>query len=317
MLSKLLFNSLKCNGSFFAFIFIFLSGRGVCDIIPENSHYVNRCVKIMNAGALGDYTLLGCIKSPMNQQLSNVVINSDACLEAGYKFNVLYVVAVKSAYLSGKGVDTTNWLMDKNALKCPLIMTTEGYYTGYDDPVSSVEELYKVQGVTDTSLLLYKCLETIKYLDGRPAQITEYEPGKAQGKLISGGKVSAWAGKYLQNRLQDFFLALTQTVFVELCILLLLFKTRFKTNGFNIPRLLLAGTLPSVCTLPVLWFVLPAFLHPAWLYMLGGEIFVILMEGVLIKQLLTLELRKAMLVSLLCNAGSFFTGLLITFIVNL
>jgi hypothetical protein len=72
-------------------------------------------------------------------------------------------------------------------------------------------------------------------------------------------------------------------------------------------RLCLAGVLPSAMSLPYLWFVLPHFVNgPAYIPL--GEGLVVLVEAPVLAALLDWRPARALVASLLCNAGSYFLG---------
>lgn len=71
------------------------------------------------------------------------------------------------------------------------------------------------------------------------------------------------AGPTGRSYAADFLIALVVTLLVELPILWVLARGVFKLTAVSTRRLLAAGALGSLLTLPVLRFVLPAFLNPA------------------------------------------------------
>jgi hypothetical protein len=109
----------------------------------------------------------------------------------------------------------------------------------------------------------------------------------------------------------SFLKALLLTISIETSVLFLLFKVFFKTLKTSNWMLLLTGIVPTLATLPYLWFILPLFLKTKLWYVTGSEASAILIESVIILGLLRINYTKAFLVSLICNATSFLTGLLI------
>lgn len=111
----------------------------------------------------------------------------------------------------------------------------------------------------------------------------------------------------------SFLKALLLTIFIETSVLFLLFKVFFKTLNTSNWLLLLTGIVPTLATLPYLWFILPLFLKTKLGYVTGSEVSAILIESVIILGLLRINYTKAFLVSLICNTSSFLIGLLVNF----
>ena len=111
--------------------------------------------------------------------------------------------------------------------------------------------------------------------------------------------------------LEELFLrALVLTILFEGGLLLAIWKVGWlKTKpALKLWEVLLAGALPSALTIPYLWFVLPAFVSSGH-YLVVGEGLVVLAEAPLLAWLLRVDLRKALLLSLACNAFSYAMGL--------
>jgi hypothetical protein len=302
------------------FILSFLLAREIsyCDIIPENSHKVNKCVKIINADDFPEYCLLGYILYPTGRHIGTYRINSKTSLWKGYKFNTLNILAVKKDYLAKKNLDTTNWLMDRNALKSSIYIDSEGGYESNDNPISSIDEYYKIAGFTDTSVVLYKCKELLSFINGQPALIKtyRYKAGISQIDSVEyiENRKSNLAGIYSSTDLLSFFKALLYTILIETVVLFIIFKTRLKKIPIKNGILLLTGILTSFSTLPYIWFVLPIFIKPTLLYMIIGELSVVFVESIIIWRLLTIDFKKAVVISFICNLTSFLFGLLINWI---
>jgi hypothetical protein len=72
-----------------------------------------------------------------------------------------------------------------------------------------------------------------------------------------------------------------------------------------------AGILPSVTTLPYVWFVFPALFKPRLVYVAASETFAVVAEAFLVAMLLGAKLRTGFLLSLAANTASFLAGLLL------
>src|SRR4030042_268260 len=111
----------------------------------------------------------------------------------------------------------------------------------------------------------------------------------------------------------DFLRALGITIFTE--TLLLFWVVR---SFYNIPQeqisttlILFGGILSSGATLPYVWFVLPVFVKSFLLYTLVAESFAVLAEAGIFRMLFRIAPPKALLLSVICNLGSFGVGRLL------
>lgn len=297
----------------FLVLFLFFFQASYCDVVPENTHYYRKCVKIINIDEFPDYSFIGYIKQVSgDHSTESYIINSKDCIHKGYKFNMFYIVAAKKSYLLNKNLDNLNWLEDKNVLKANISIGSEGGYTDNDDPMSFLEEHYKIVKLTKTRIILYKSTELLEYSNGEPFSVKEYAyeeqsksdvyPFKNDDRVIE---------IYPNTKIFHFLLAFLVTIFIETLILFLLFKTRYKKLNITNKLLLITGFITSFSTLPYVWFVFPAFITSRFPYIAFSECFAILIESVIIYKLLKIDYKKALLVSIICNVISFSIGLLI------
>lgn len=105
----------------------------------------------------------------------------------------------------------------------------------------------------------------------------------------------------------DFLLALAVTVLIETAVLLAGWRWFGDGTAVRWRRLALAGALPSIASMPYLWFILPHFVNgPAYVPL--GESLVVLAEALILAVLLEWWPARALLASVLCNSASFFAG---------
>jgi hypothetical protein len=109
----------------------------------------------------------------------------------------------------------------------------------------------------------------------------------------------------------NFLIALFWTVAIETLTILLLLKIFFRSGKFGSVEILYAGVLPSMATLPYVWFVFPYFLANHRLYMLSVESFAVIVESFILSFILKVGLRQASLLSLAANTCSFLFGFLL------
>jgi hypothetical protein len=110
-----------------------------------------------------------------------------------------------------------------------------------------------------------------------------------------------------------FLISLVITVAVETAVIIGCIRFLFKIPSLQLPlrRCLFAGFFASFATLPYLWFVLPAFVHPYPLQVTAGEAGVFIIEAVAYLFLLNLPFRKTAILSFLANLASIIVGLIV------
>lgn len=112
-----------------------------------------------------------------------------------------------------------------------------------------------------------------------------------------------------------FLIALGKTSLIETTVLFLLVRLFLKINKSQISNalLLFAGFIASFTTLPYVWFIFPKFFNFNYVYCLyaaNAEIFAFVCESIIYYFLLRINIKKAILLSLLCNLTSFLSGLI-------
>ena len=113
----------------------------------------------------------------------------------------------------------------------------------------------------------------------------------------------------------SFFGSLALTLVVETVILCalswwLLGKDVITRLGYG--RIILVSLLASSLTLPYVWFVFPVIIY--WsngLALALSELYAFVIEAILYKFIFRVPLWRALLLSLLCNVGSFVIGAII------
>jgi hypothetical protein len=299
-------------------LFILLSKQSFCDVIPNNSHSVEKCVKIIYQEEYPDFLLLATVQHPGGGAPNCFLINSGKCLEKGYKFNRLTIYAARKEYLKNEILDSLDWNNDDNILKSSIHIESEGGYEDNSNPVSSIEEYYKISGFTDSTVILYKCKELISFSDGRPLSLKTFNPDGSLNMIETQNAASTKIAKpvsasqlYPGTVVYDFLKALMLTILIESLILFIIFNTWLKAFPVSNNRLLFTGIICSFATLPYVWFVLPVFIKPQLPYVIVAELSVMIIEAFIIRNLMDLQLRKALFASVLCNVCSFIIGLLI------
>lgn len=106
-----------------------------------------------------------------------------------------------------------------------------------------------------------------------------------------------------------FFLSLLLTLAVEITVLFLVAKYLLKIK-IQTREVLYWGTFINLFSLPYLWFVFPLFIS-AYNYILIGEILVVLIESVILLKVLKINLKNALILSLITNILSYLIGMIV------
>ncbi len=284
-----------------------------CDIIPDNSHFVHKCVKIINSADFPDIALVAYSENPGGGPIV-LVIDPASCIEKSYKFNKLKIFAVKKEYLANKKLDSIDWMRDRNVFRTNIEIESYGGYVDNLTPIYSIKEYYKIESLENNILVLYKSKEIIKFNNGRPVSIKTYAYKSGITSLDKQNSTNEDPYNYLpgsQYTVLYFLRALFFTILIETFVLFIFFKTKFKTANIDNRRLLLTGFLCSFSTLPYLWYVFPIFIQSILSYVLIGELSVVIVEALIISGILKTNFRNAFLISLVANLASFLTGLLL------
>jgi hypothetical protein len=154
------------------------------DVIPPNSHYVQRCIKIAGLEQFPDIALVGAIAGPMITGYERSLIQPDACLSKGYKFNRFYIVWTMRAYLDSVGLadlDLASLLGSRKAAAAALpvgLLSDQidpgSYYVPDDDPLVNEEKVYTLYLDGANAPALYLSQQTSQYNDGTPARMETF-----------------------------------------------------------------------------------------------------------------------------------------------
>jgi hypothetical protein len=148
-------------------VFCFVCRNASCDIIPPNSHYVNKCVVITNVTDYPDISLLGVTTSEAQDEI--YLIGPATCLWIWNKVNCLAIFGVRNSYLEGKDITQINWFKDKHAFRTNILIDPRGEYADNSNLIYSIYQYYKIVGFTDSSVEIYKYKEVDYFCNGRIA----------------------------------------------------------------------------------------------------------------------------------------------------
>jgi hypothetical protein len=196
---------------------LLFSGLAVADSIPDNSHYVDRDVKVVNLGEFPEITLIGVSNHPGDWATIDELyeITPQTSLHKGYKFNSFKVYAVDKKYFDTvgyidlktqrvkkpgncpKGKCFKEVIVDENALISNIDIEPEGNYVDNSNPLASEDYEYTIAGFSGAKFILYKSKEILKYNDGRADEVKTFDrPNIPDLRLtLKRGNVPNQAGK--------------------------------------------------------------------------------------------------------------------------
>lgn len=164
---------------FFLAVSPFFAPSVFADMVPPNSHYLDRCVKVVNLNDFPNIVLIGNVTGPMVQGSEINQIKNNECLSKGYKFNSLAI------YWNTK--DKPNSI-DKNNLLLNYVEVYGGHIDR-NNPLVKENIEYSIAVDSGGKLVLYKSKQTSEYNNGTPTKVetfanplqntqSEPEPGK-------------------------------------------------------------------------------------------------------------------------------------------
>lgn len=182
---------------------ILLINFASADVLPENSHPLNRCVKFVNLNNFSDVVLIGYYTGP-TIGWGAYQIENDKCLDKGYKFNTLYIywttkekfhsinlvdlklVSKKVAW--GGGVDDKgNTVYYDIYSPADLILLLDdidpyGGYVNENNPLINETIEYSVAGYSDGKLIVYKSKRSYEYNNGQSTKVETFEKPNINNK---------------------------------------------------------------------------------------------------------------------------------------
>lgn len=107
---------------------------------------------------------------------------------------------------------------------------------------------------------------------------------------------------------QELFLRmLFFTILTETACLFIITRKLFNIDKSLTPnsKIMFSGFIASFGTLPYLWFVLPWVIKDRLIFVIVGEIAVVLIEAMIYYFMLQLKPKRALIASILCNLASY------------
>lgn len=145
------------------------------DMIPGDSHYVERSVYLTNVADFPDVTLIGYITGPMVENYSVYVVQSNVPLDKGYKFNKLRIFALKKSAVEQKGGLAAIDFKRLAAAHPPAeMLDPAGYYLSNDHALASEAHFYRISQATDATMTLTLDRSIYRFKDGTPDRVITY-----------------------------------------------------------------------------------------------------------------------------------------------
>lgn len=256
------------------------------DVIPDNAHYVNRCVKLQNI-EIDDYRVI--VENDTVTSRDVYEPQAGECLLWHYKFGE------SRQYLLEKSVDIEEITRENIQDKAIQIwnLNVNWWYVDNSNPLTSENFTYKiVKNWNDY---------TLEEFDNENKEILESETNYTLEIVESEQGIELLEA----NRLVKFWIAWLLTILIETIVLFAIAKLFRKKDQITNNKLVIIWILASTITLPLLRFVLPLFIKDGVEYVIIWEELVTLIEVFIIKYWLKISWWKAILASIVCNLCSY------------
>jgi hypothetical protein len=163
------------NKSVIACLVLLLAIKLFSDVIPPDSHVVERSVFITNTSAYPQVYLIGIVKFVGSRVDSIYRIQDNVPLYKGYKFNTLDLFAIETSLVTTK-ISLDSSAVDhiySNYAPAEVLDPFGGTVTN-DDPLQAEQYFYRIERITDTNLYLKLFMGIFKYNDGSPDKTIFY-----------------------------------------------------------------------------------------------------------------------------------------------
>ena len=145
--------------NFFVVLVLLLLGTFVsADVIIPNTHFVDKCVKIINVESFSDYVIVEVITGPGSGGNSPPEVNqldSNICMRKGYKYNRYAVYAIEKSYFDSTSTFDLN-LDSSKVFKSNIAIEPYGGYVPDSDSTVKIDLTYKIIDIKDGNLNLGK-----------------------------------------------------------------------------------------------------------------------------------------------------------------
>ena len=273
-----------------SFITIFIGWISFADVISDNAHYVDRCVKFQNV-EIDNYRVI--VENDTVTTWDVYEPQMGQCLEQHYKF------WESRQYLLDKSVDIEE-ITQENIQDMAIqiwSLKVNWYYIDDANPLTNENFTYKIIKNWNVYSLEEADNENIKSFQNE----TDYSLEIVESEQ--------WIDLVSNNRFVKFLIAWILTIIIETIVLFIIAKLFRKKDQISNWRILLIWIFASTITLPLLRFVLPLFIVDGVEYTVIWELLVMLIEVFILKYWLKVSRWKAIIASIVCNLCSYLLGL--------
>lgn len=176
-----------------------ISSKASADIVPDNTHQVDRCVEIVNLDEFPDMYLIGYITGPVVKGHETRIIKKDKCLGTGYRLNRMQVLASKKSYIDSIGVNNIQVRKAPIAGACPggcfaeepsdknVFISDEkiepySTFIREENPLVKETIEYSIAGFSGGKLILYKSKHISEYNNGASKKVEVFNKPQAEDR---------------------------------------------------------------------------------------------------------------------------------------
>ena len=306
---------------FFSFIAVLWVWASFADIIPDNAHYLNKCVMLENV-EIDNYRVIARASANLLYNHEFYELKTGECIAPNPSWGPQnYYV---NLYFLDKSFNIKDVTLDNIKNKGILIweLDVRWWYVNNSNPKTYEKKRYKIS----KNWGKYR-LQLIKTEDSQEG-INNYPNISSDWFDINMPIIP-------RNKYVHFFLARIVTVLIETILLFFIARIFRKKSKISYWWIIKTWVIASTVTLPLLWFVLPLFINDygtsvieAWyiitwnnyndvrinnhiVFTIVWEALVTLIEIFIIKYWLKISRWKAILASIICNLCSYLIWLLV------
>jgi|GEM_PF-4937728 len=163
-------NSKKIILIFFFIVLIFSKSDSTsADVILPNSHYVTKCIRIVNRNQFPNLIFIARAFNFIDGKTIISPIESDQCINIKYLYKAHRVNIYWAKKEEGTIIKPENLLLKD-------LTNIDGYYTENKNPVMKEIHEYSITFLNNEKPILYLSKQIYEYNDGRSPKIITYPP---------------------------------------------------------------------------------------------------------------------------------------------
>ena len=155
---------------FLFLVFLFSKSKLTsADVILPNSHYVTKCVRIVNRNQFPNLIFIAYATNFIDEKTKISPIESDQCIKLKYLYKGHRIDIYWAKREQGLTIKQENLLLKD-------LTNIDGYYIENKNPLIKEEHQYLIALVNNEKPILYLSKQIFEYSDGRPEEIKIYPP---------------------------------------------------------------------------------------------------------------------------------------------